>query len=356
MSETDIMAFTFILLGALGTLGFYYVYWSAMRRSLQGSGELLEKGDRHEFTVAVRILLGKRLSGNPLYASLPPANDRELYEYFRKWSQGLGKSFWKAFLLSLAVQFAAGIVTISLFVVFSYDTGKPPLAKSLLHQSLFLLACIVSVVAIILLLTLRMNGRMATLRAVDERFRELMNTDQEMPARITPEERHYQECRLHTISSTPFLLTNEDIRATPPSLCEASMLLKSGVAILIGIFIFMLIIALGLAATELLHLSDASFGIFFMLGVVAILVTWTALLIYWEVKRQRKSGRKPGLRSVKAEIAGYPDPLFPRFEDFSSVRNPYPARHEEITCPQCGARISGSNRFCIRCGVMLPRS
>lgn len=275
--QNTIMAFIFIGLITVGSLGLLLVYWSTMKKALEGAEEVSAIQDRDAFMTAMRGFMDARLSKNPVYAANPPAGNLELHEFYRKWMQRYAGNSWKVAGAALAVQLIAGF-----FTIFYYRENL-----SVVPVTIFLFAC-AAVVAVISPLSVRLiDKRKTILYVIDKRFREMTAPDREEFEHSGREEHYQQAYRLGAIAAVPVLTTNEDIAAQPRCMGEASFIIRGGVALLAGLGFFMCMIFIGLAAGE------SIFPVFLITGFIGIPVIWFFLLFFWEVRRQKRA-RLPG--------------------------------------------------------------
>jgi hypothetical protein len=88
-----------------------------------------------------------------------------------------------------------------------------------------------------------------------------------------------------TVDAAPVIASND----RPPCMGESSFLMRSCVAILVGLGFLFCMIGLGFAATGIFHLKESVFSVFLITGLIGIPVIWLLLLVLWEAQRQKRS-------------------------------------------------------------------
>lgn len=203
-NQSNIMAVIYIWLITLFALGFYYVRWSALRRSLRGVEKTLQIGNEDHFLTSVRYFLNARLSADPNFSVTHPASAAELHAWFKKWREHL-HDLRKTAALALVIQLIAGTMTIKFFSD-GLDLGLA-ITHLLSGTALVLMSCILP--------TLNMKQRLKSAIAVEQRLESISASTIGEQAGEREGERAWQAYRLQAIASLPAIVTDEDVRERP---------------------------------------------------------------------------------------------------------------------------------------------
>jgi hypothetical protein len=345
MNEDNIMATIYIALITLAGLGFFFVYWSTLKRELKGIEKFINIRNRDLFIKGMGEFLAAKLSKNPIYISNPPQTILELYGYYRKWMQRLNWKPWLVTAVAISMQLFLGLFTIVYF------------SEGLKIRSalVFLASCTTLVILVAPLFIKQANKKKEILEEIDERFLAMTAPDRRAFAHRDFEGQYRLASRLNAIYSIPTLTTNEDISAHPRSIGEASFLIRGCLAFLLGLAFLIFMVILGGVLTACFHLSESSFSIFPLAGLIGIPVIWFAALVFWEARKQRRAGigrnnaQTPGAQGAYSLMYAYP-PLhvLQGFQPPDSV----PLEEKRI-CPKCGGSVARYADACPYCGCQL---